>query len=280
MLEIHLAVFLFGLAGLFGKLLSLAPLEIVFGRVFLASFALFLTLKILKIPFFTEKLPIIFLSFLGFVLALHWITFFHSIQISTVAIGLLSYSSFPVFTVFLEPIFFKEKFIKTNLFLSIIAFFGIVILIPEMEIKNKVTQGILFGLVSGFTFSVLSIFNRRFSQKYSSLLITFYESLSATLFLFPFLFFTKSEFFGFRDIILIAFLGIICTALAHTLFIKGMRHVKAQTASIVATLEPVYGILLALLLLKEIPSVRTIFGGIIIIGVTIAVTARKGNRSG
>lgn len=275
MFEIHIAVFLFGLAGLFGKLLSLTPLAIAFGRVFLATLALFLTLKTLKIPLSPEKLPILFLSFLGFVLALHWITFFHSIQISTVAIGLLSYSSFPVFTVFLEPLFFKEKFMKTNLFLSLIAFFGVVILIPEMEIKNKVTQGILFGLVSGFTFSVLSIFNRRFSQKYSSLLITFYEFLSAALFLFPFLFFTKSEFFGFRDIILIVFLGIICTALAHTLFIKGMRHVKAQTASIIATLEPVYGIFLALLLLKEIPSIRTIFGGIIIVGATIAVTVRK-----
>ncbi len=275
MLGIHTAVFLFGLAGLFGKLLPLPPLAIVFGRVFLASLALFLALKILKIPLLPEKIPVLFLSFLGFVLAIHWVTFFHSIQISTVAIGLLSYSSFPIFTVFLEPLFFKEKLIKTNLFLSIVAFFGIAILIPEMEIKNKVTQGILVGLVSGFTFSVLSIFNRKFSQKYSSLLITFYECLSATLFLSPFIFLTKSEFFSFRDIILLVFLGIICTALAHALFIKGMRHVKAQTASIVATLEPVYGILLAFLLLKEIPSIRTIFGGILIIGATIAVTVRK-----
>ncbi len=275
MLGIHTAVFLFGVAGLFGKLLSLPSLAIVFGRVFLASLALFLALKILKIPLLPEKIPVLFLSFLGFVLAIHWVTFFHSIQISTVAIGLLSYSSFPIFTVFLEPLFFKEKLIKTNLFLSIVAFFGIAILIPEMEIKNKVTQGILVGLVSGFTFSVLSIFNRKFSQKYSSLLITFYECLSATLFLSPFIFLTKSEFFSFRDIILLLFLGIICTALAHTLFIKGMRHVKAQTASIIATLEPVYGILLAFLLLREIPAIRTIFGGILIIGATIAVTARK-----
>lgn len=275
MLEIHLAVFLFGLAGLFGKLLLLSPFLIVFGRVLLASLTLFLTLKILKIPFLPEKIPLLSLFFLGFILAIHWVTFFHSIQISTVAIGLLSYSSFPIFTVFLEPLFFKEKLIKGNLLLSIIAFSGIVILIPELEIKNKVTQGILFGLISGFTFSILSILNRKFSQKYSSLLITFFEVVSATLFLSPFLFLKKLEFSGFKDLILLVFLGVFCTALAHTLFVKGMRQVKAQTASIIATLEPVYGIILALIFLKEIPSIRTIFGGILIIGATVAVSAKK-----
>jgi len=275
LLEIHLAVFLFGLSGLFGKLLHLSPFLIVFGRVLLASLTLFLTLKILKIPFLPEKIPVPSLFFLGLILSIHWVTFFHSIQISTVAIGLLSYSSFPMFTVFLEPLFFKEKFIKTNFLLSIIAFSGIVVLIPEIEIKNKVTQGILFGLLSGFTFSVLSILNRKFSQKYPSLLITFYEFISATLFLSPFLFLKKLEFSGFKDLIFLVFLGVFCTALAHTLFVKGMRQVKAQTASIIATLEPVYGIILALLFLKEIPSVRTIFGGILIIGATVAVSAKK-----
>lgn len=280
MIEIHIAVFLFSLAGLFGKFLSLSPLLIVFGRVVVASFALFITLKILKISLFPQNLHLLPMFILGLVLSLHWITFFHSVQISTVAIGLLSYSSFPIFTVFLEPLFFKEKFIKVNLLLSILAFSGIWILIPEMEIKNKVTQGIIFGLISGLTFSILSIFNRKLSQKYPSLLITFYEDISASLFLFPFLFFKKSEFIGVREMALLGFLGIFCTALAHTLFVKGMRHIKAQIASIIATLEPVYGILLASVLLKEIPSLRTVSGGILILLASIIVSAKKGAKSG
>lgn len=280
MIEIHVAVFLFGIAGLFGKFLFLSPLPIVFGRVIIASFALFITLKILKISLFPENFPLFPLFVLGFILSLHWITFFHSIQISTVAIGLLSYSSFPIFTVFLEPLFFKEKLIKVNLLLSILAFSGIWILIPEMEIKNRVTQGVIFGLISGLTFSILSIFNRKLSQKYSSLLITFYEDISASLLLFPFLFFRKSEFIGVREVALLGFLGVFCTALAHTLFVKGMRHVKAQIASIIATLEPVYGILLASVLLKEIPSLRTICGGTLILLATIIVSAKKDAKSG
>ncbi len=275
MIEIHIAVFLFGLAGLFGKFISLSPIIIVFGRVILASVALFLTLKFLKISLFPDGIPFLLLFLLGSILATHWATFFRSIQISTVAIGLLSYSSFPIFTVLLEPLFFREKFSKTNFLLSVLAFSGIGILIPELEIKNKVTQGIILGLISGLTFSILSIFNRKLSQKYSSLLITFYEDWSASLILFPIVIFQKSVIISRQEILLLVFLGIFCTALAHTLFVKGMRNVKTQIASIIATLEPVYGILLAFILLREIPSLRTILGGTLIMGATIIVSARK-----
>ncbi|MGQ9619294.1 MAG: EamA family transporter, partial [Candidatus Aminicenantia bacterium] len=161
MIEIHIAVFLFGIAGLFGKLLNLSQTIIVFGRVVFASFALFLTLKISRIKLSLNKKMSLFLFFLGILLALHWMAFFHSIKISTVAIALLSYSSFPIFTVFLEPIIFRENFERKNLFLSILAFSGILILIPEFQIKNNITQGVIFGLLSGLTFSILSIFNRK-----------------------------------------------------------------------------------------------------------------------
>jgi drug/metabolite transporter (DMT)-like permease len=80
-----------------------------------------------------------------------------------------------------------------------------------------------------------------------------------------------------RDIILLLILGIFCTALSHSLFIKGMRHIKAQTAAIISSLEPVYGIIMALFILKEVPSLRTILGGIVILGTALAVTS-KGAR--
>lgn len=275
MLEIHVAVFLFGLAGLFGKFLPLSPFTIVLGRVVIATISIFLILKLLKINLALERVPLFSLSFLGFILSLHWVSFFHSIQISTVAIGLLSYSSFPIFTVFLEPLFLKEEFIKRNLVLSIIAFSGIIILIPELEIKNKVTQGIIFGVISGLTFSILTIFNRKLSQKFPSLLIAFYEDFFASFFLLPFFFLTKSLTIGAKEIALLFFLGFFCTAVAHTLFIKGMKRVKAQIASIIATLEPVYGILLALILLGEIPSLRTVLGGSLILGATIFASIGK-----
>src|SRR3989344_4468916 len=110
LIEIHIAVLLFGLAGIFGKLLSLPPIIITLGRVLFASIVLLIIIlyKKQKIQLNTKKDYIIFIV-LGIILAIHWTTFFQSIKLSTVAIGLLTFSTFPVFTTFIEPIVFNEK---------------------------------------------------------------------------------------------------------------------------------------------------------------------------
>lgn len=272
LLEIHSAVVLFGMAGLFGKWLALSPFIIVLGRVFFASMALLLFFLLTKrdmriTP--AKNFPVFIL--LGFILAVHWVAFFHSIQISTVAVGLLSYSSFPVFTAFLEPLFFKEKIKISTIFFALLCVFGIFLIIPQFDMNNSVYRGVLWGLFAGFTFSILTILNRKLSFRYSSLLITFYQDLWATLFLLPFFFILRPSPSA-KDILLLLVLGIFCTALSHSLFIKGMRHIQAQTAAIISSLEPVYGIVLALLILNEIPAFRTILGGTVILGTTFAVT--------
>lgn len=275
--EIHVAVVLFGLAGLFGKWLFLSPLIIALGRVFFASLSLLLFFLLSKqnMRILPRKNYAIFIL-LGLILAVHWAAFFQSIQISTVAVGLLSYSSFPVFTAFLEPLFFREKVEMSAIFYALLCVVGIFLIIPRFDLNNSVYKGVLWGLIAGFTFSILTILNRKLSQRYSSLLITFYQDFWATLFLLPFFFIMKPRLDN-RDIILLLILGIFCTALSHSLFIKGMRHLKAQTAAIISSLEPVYGIIMALFILKEVPSLRTILGGIVILGTTLAVTL-KGAR--
>jgi drug/metabolite transporter (DMT)-like permease len=274
LLEIHAAVVLFGLAGLFGKWLALSPLIIVLGRVFFASLALFLFFLLTRqdMRIFPKKNLAVFVL-LGFILAVHWVAFFQSIQISTVAVGLLSYSSFPVFTAFLEPLFFKEKIQLSTLLFALFCVIGIFLIIPRFDMTDSTYRGVLWGLFAGFTFSILTILNRKLSQTYSSLLITFYQDLWATFFLLPFFFFLRPHLEG-RDILLLLILGIFCTALSHSLFIKGMRLIKAQTAAIISSLEPVYGIVMALFILNEVPSLRTVLGGVIILGTALAVTLR------
>ena len=275
LIEIHFAVLLFGLAGLFGKWIALSPIIIVFGRVLFASITLglFLLLTEQKIWVSVKKVNFL-LGILGLILSFHWISFFQSIKVSTVAIGLLSYSSFPIFTSFLEPLILKEKFNLTDLFLSIIAFAGISIIIPEFKIANKITQGVLWGLASGLSFSFLSIINRSLSRRYSSLIIAFLQDLVATFLLLPAFLLLKPAI-DLKNLILLAILGIICTALSHTLFIKGMRYIKARSASIISTLEPVYGIIFATLFLKEIPNLRTLLGGALIILAVFIVTVKR-----
>lgn len=272
LLEIHAAVVLFGLAGLFGKWLALSPFIIVLGRVFYASTALFLFFFLTKknMRIFPAKNYAVFIL-LGFILAVHWVAFFHSIQISTVAIGLLSYSSFPVFTAFLEPLFFKERVKISMIVCALLCLIGVFLIIPQFDLNNSTLRGVLWGLFAGFTFSILTILNRKLSLRYSSLLIAFYQDFWATLFLLPFFFILRPQI-ATRDILLLLVLGIFCTALSHSLFIKGMRYLNAQIAAIISSLEPVYGIILAFLILNEIPAFRTVLGGLVILGTTFAVT--------
>ncbi|MBL7105415.1 MAG: EamA family transporter [Bacteroidales bacterium] len=272
LIEIHLAVFLFGLAGLFGKLLSLPSTIIVLGRVLFASISL-----LLIIFYFKENLKLknkndyFYLALLGVILAIHWATFFKSIQVSTVAIGLLTFSTFPVFVTFLEPIFFKEKLKSRNILIAIITLIGVALVIPKFDISDNATLGVVWGVISGFTFAILSILNKKYVKNYSSLVIAFYQDATATIALLPFLLLTAVTFTT-KDILLLILLGVIFTGVSHSLFIKGLANIKAHTASIIASLEPVYGIIFAIFIVNEVPTLRVILGGIIILGATFFVT--------
>jgi len=273
--EIHLAVLLFGLAGLFGKLLSLSPFFIVLGRTFFAALTLSAALCYSKTPIRPKsKQDLAMLVFLGIILAIHWTTFFHAIQISTVAVGLLTFSTFPVFVTFMEPCFFKEKLRRFDILTAGFVVLGLILVVPSFDFRNHVTQGAFWGTVSGFTFAVLSILNRKYVGTYSPILIACYQNWMAFITLFPLLF-IKSLSIQPMDFLLLAVLGIFCTAVAHVLFIKSLVHIKTQLASITACLEPVYGIFFAFALLGEIPALRTILGGGIILGTIAAASMNR-----
>lgn len=263
--EIHIAVLLFGMAGLFGKWLTLSPLTIVLGRVFFASITLALLLKLTGQKFIISPRKNYFaLVLLGFILAIHWACFFQSIQVSTVAIGLLSFSTYPVFTTILEPLLLKERIIKMNFLLSLACLAGVSLIIPRFSLGHSTFVGVLWGLLSSLTFALLTVLNRNLTQNLPSLLLAFYQDFFALVFLLPSCIVLQPAL-NARDILLLLVLGVFCTAGSHSLFIDGMKRIKAQTASLIHTLEPVYGIAFAFLLLREIPSLRTILGGMIIL---------------
>jgi drug/metabolite transporter (DMT)-like permease len=274
LVEIHLAVFLFGFPGLFGKWLALSPALIVFGRVVFAAATLAAVMALTRRPF--RVLPrgdLVRLAACGLILAVHWTVFFKSVQVSSVAVGLLAYSSFPVFTAFLEPLLAGERWDPASLALALLCVVGIGLIVPGFDLSNAVVQGVLWGLAAGLTFAVLSIMNRRLASRHPSTAVAFYQDLFAAVFLLPAV--ARSGLpLSVADWALVAVLGVFCTAAAHTLFIDGMRGVGARTASIVSSLEPVYGILLALVFLKEHPSLRTVSGGVIVLSAAAAATVR------
>ena len=266
LLYIHAAVFLFGFSALFARLVNQPAIVITFGRVFFSSIFLFLLIRLYKIAIKLDSGKDYFLIMLsGIVLAIHWFCFIRSIQLSTVAIGTITFSTFPVFTSFLEPLFFKERIRVHTVICSLFMLGGILIIVltGNRELTETV-PGIIVGLISSLSYSVLALLNRNFSSKYKSETIVFYEQLTATVFLLPIVFIIKPEIRS-DDIIFLAILGVIFTAIAHGFFVKGLRFVKAGTAGVISGLEVVYSILLASVFLMEIPRLNEIIGGLIII---------------
>ena len=265
----------FGVAGLFGKWLNLPSSLITWGRCSFAFVALFFLILFSRERFQLRKTSHYFVfACLGGLLALHWWAFFYSIQISTVAVGLLTFSTFPVFAVFLEPLFFKEKIRRPDIVAACITVGGVACIVPGFDISHSTTVGAIFGVLSGLSFAILQMLNRKYVQAYSGRLITFYQTGVAAIALLPVVSFTQTCV-TIPDIILLMVLGVLCTAAAHSLFISGLRTVKLRSASIIAGLEPVYGIVFAMLFLHELPSWKEICGGLIILAVATWVSVGR-----
>src|SRR4030042_2242589 len=258
MLEIHAAVLLFGIAGLFGKLISAPPPVIVFGRTLFATIGLAAVVFLFKIRFKPNSRADLWkMIFLGVLLAFHWVAFFLSIQISTVAVGLLTFAAFPVFVTFMEPYYFNETLRQMDILTAVLVFAGLWFIVPSFDFGNRTTQGAFWGLLSGLSFAFLSILNRKQSAAYPPIMIAAYQNAAASVVLFPFLFCFRFQL-SLKDYLLLSVLGLACTALFHSLFIRSLKFIKTQLASVIAGLEPVYGSIFAAVLLGEIPSERTI----------------------
>jgi len=275
LIEIHVAVLLFGLAGLFGKFLPLPAWCIVLGRTGFAAAALGAALFLgrrSRLP--QGKKTIVLFCLLGLLLAAHWIAFFQSIQESSVAVGLLAFSTFPVFITFMEPFWFHEKRRAIDIATALLVVLGLAIMVYPSRFSGQIVAGTLWGTFAGFTFAILSLLNRKWVREYSPVVIALYQNGAAALVLLPMLAWTEVRIDA-SQLGLLALLGVICTALSHALFIRGLTFVRAQLASVIACLEPVYGIVFAFFLLQEIPSAATLIGGAVILLATVAATVQR-----
>ena len=148
---------------------------------------------------------------------------------------------------------------------------GIVCMVPELSLENQMTAGVLWGLLSALTYAVLALINRKYAGLYQGSLVSFYEQASAAVLLIPALLLWKGSFTA-GELGILAVLGVVFTGGAHSLFISGLRSVRVRTAGIISGLESVYGIIAAFLVLKEVPGIREVAGGLIILGVVFYST--------
>jgi drug/metabolite transporter (DMT)-like permease len=267
----NIAVLFFGLAGVLGKLSVLSASTLVFGRTFFAGLVLLVVCWFLHVPLRPKRFRDgLLLLGQGGLLALHWIAFFQAILVSSVAIGLLSFSSFPLFTAALEALLLRQYPRRIQIVAALLILVGVFLLVSSFSLQDTTTLGVVWGVLSGATFALLSVTNRWLGQSYSSLMISLYQDGIAAIILLPMVLLSATDLFWTpSELGILLLLGVVCTALAHTLFIASMRTITAQTASLLASLEPVWGIVFGMLLLGAIPTAQTLLGGAIIVGATL-----------
>ena len=154
----------------------------------------------------------------GLLLGLHWVTYFYSLRLSNVAIGMLSLFTYPAITAILEPLFLKTRILKIHLILSILVLVGIYFLVPDFDIKNDDFKAVGFGLFSALCYAIRNIIMKTKINYYDGSLLMAYQLLVVTIALSPFAFFldTSSVIEYLPATVLLA---LLTTAIGHTLFL-------------------------------------------------------------
>ena len=253
-IHLHFLVFIAGFTAILGKLITNSPVSIVWHRMFIALIVIFLFVAITRKKLKTSYQNIFKYAILGFVISLHWITFFMSIDYSNVTIALSMMSTTAFFTSFIEPFFFSRKIIAHELLLSILVIIAI-FLILNSELNYSV--GIILGIFSAFFASIFSVLNGLLIKNEKAYKISFYEFLFGVVFISIFLIITGRlddlliESFFSVNYLYISILGVVCTAYAFIAAVYLLNYITPYSAVLAYNLEPVYGILLALIIFGE-----------------------------
>ena len=269
-----LATLLISTSGVLGKYIAM-PSEVIiwfrsaFAMIFLFGFCRYKKINLTVLTMRTH-VPLIISSLF---MAAHWISYFYALKLSNVALGMLSLFTFPLITALLEPFFLKTKFNPIHLVLGTIVLIGIYILTPEFNLESDDLKGILFGLFSAFCYSIRILILKQHVDHYHGSMLMFYQTSVITIVLFPVLFFMDVS--GFQSQVpYLLLLAIITTAIGHSLMVHSLKFFSASTATIIGSIQPVFGIIIAFVVVNEIPAVNTIWGGLLIISTVFIETIR------
>jgi drug/metabolite transporter (DMT)-like permease len=271
--QLHLFVFLAGLTAPIGNLIQLNGLVLVFYRMlltFLALIPIYLMHRQSNHVAARDKFK---LMMIGILIAIHWVCFYGSIKLANVSIALVCISSVSLFTAVLEPILLKTKLIWNDFLIGLVSLIGI-FFIFQFDIHFR--TGIIVGLVSAFFASVFTIINKKMTVQYTTQTIQTFEMFGGFGFLTlvilglntyqktPFIFPTKTDWFW------LVILALVCTVWANHLMLNALKKISAFTMNVTLNLEPVYGIIIAMLLFQEQKQMgKGFFIGISLIAIAV-----------
>jgi drug/metabolite transporter (DMT)-like permease len=270
LLKLHITVFIWGFTAILGQLISKSALILVWYRVLIASISLLLFLGIKKTAFkISWKKGIRYLG-IGSLVSLHWVFFYESIKVSKISVALVALSSITLFTGILDPLFNHRKPSWLDIAVGLLIMSGILLI---FKFESQYSLGTLLGIIAGLLASLFTIFNSWEAKNSDTVLTSFYELSGGFVFLSLFLFLNKNLNLDSlklypSDIIYLLLLGIICTALAYVMAFAVMKTISPFTVNLVTSLEPVYGIILALIIFGKTEALNSGFyiGALIILG--------------
>lgn len=281
LLYLHSAVLLFGGTALFSKIISLPALDITVYRTAVAAIALFVLLGMQRKKILLPSAKDYGIAvLLGVVVGIHWVTYFAGMQMAGVTIGIIAFFTYPVITVFIEPLFNKTRPKSKDIVTALVVMFGIYLLIPEISLGNQVTLGIVTGVISAVFFAVRNILHKNYFSHYSGPHTMLYQTLVAFIMLCLFVEVPPAKV-STDNWLLLLLVGVIFTATPHALFASCLRHLSATTAGLISCLQPLYGSVLAYLLLQERVNLLTVIGGMLVISAAVFETwsVSKANRA-
>jgi drug/metabolite transporter (DMT)-like permease len=284
-LHLHLLVFIAGFTAILGELISIDAIPLVWYRMTIAGLLMFFFIKLKKRSLKVPLKAFIRFSIAGIIIALHWITFFAAIKASNISITLAMFSTGAFFASLIEPLFYKRKIIGYEIIFGCIVIVGVV-LITQTELQYLL--GIALGISSALFSTLFAVLNGKFVKNYKASVISFYEFVSGVLFMSIFIAFTGDGFdasyfqISNSDWLYLFILASICTAYAFIASIHVMKHITPYTLVLTYNLEPIYGIVLAVILFPKTETMRPLFyigAGLIISTVLLNAVFKNTNKS-
>jgi drug/metabolite transporter (DMT)-like permease len=282
-LQLHIAVFLAGFTGVLGRLITLNEVVLVWYRMLIACAVLWVALLFQQRKPAASRKLFIQASTVGFILALHWVTFYAGIKISNVSTALVCLSAMGFFTAILEPIMLRIPFDITEVLLGLMAIAGISIV---FHFDPHFKFGIIISLFSALLASIFPILNRQILQKMDAETATRYQLSGGFLFI-TLLMPVYLHFFqvdrllpSMSDWMWLFVLGVLCTVVAYDLFMKALQKISAFTVNLSYNLEPIYGIAMAFIIYREDKDLSPGFyyGFCLIIAAVVLQTLRLRRR--
>ncbi len=270
-----LATLFISTSGVLGKYIAMPTEVIIWFRSFFAMIFLYVFCKIRKIDLSVPKLktniPLILSSLF---MAGHWITYFYALKLSNVALGMLSLFTFPVITALLEPLFVKTKLNPVHIVLGIVVLVGLYVLTPDFDLESSMVKGVIFGLISAIFYALRILILKQHVDSFHGSMLMFYQTTVITIILLPVLFFMDlSGFSSQYPYVLI--LAVLTTAIGHSLMVHSLKFFSASAATIISSVQPIFGIILAFFFLGEIPNTNTFIGGALILSTVVIESIRS-----